>query len=446
MNILHSSDGDHEIHSLRCRFAVKFSRESMSHTSRGPAFLILFATLMATAGTGISIVAFPWLALQHRDSAKDASIVAAAMTLPLVLSTLVAGTAVDFFGRRLVSLVSDSLSGTAVAAVPVIAWFFGSQAINPVVLAELAVLAFFSAAFDPAGTTARQSMLPEAAARAGWSLDRTNSVYEAILNLAYIVGPGIGGLMIATVGGINTMWVTAGSFGLSFIAIGALRLDGTGKPHDATRPAGLVSGVAEGIRFVWNLRVLRTLGLIDLVVTALYLPMESVLFPKYFSEHHQPAQLGWALAALGAGGVVGALGYAALSKRTRRRTAVLTATLIFGAASIGIAFLPPLPVILVLCGVIGLVYGPIQPIYNYVMQTRAPHHLRGRVVGVMTGLMYAAGPLGLLVAGPLADAAGLKATFLALAVPIVAIGVIACGLPSLRELDSEPEYAEDAGP
>jgi predicted MFS family arabinose efflux permease len=289
-------------------------------------------------------------------------------------------------------------------------------------------------------------MLPEAATRAGWSLDRTNSVYEAILNLAYIVGPGIGGLMIATVGGINTMWVTASCFGLSFIAIGALRLEGTGKPHHASRPAGLVSGVAEGIRFVWNLRVLRTLGLIDLVVTALYLPMESVLFPKYFSEHHQPAQLGWALAALGVGGVVGALGYAALSKRTRRRTAVLTATLTFGAASVGIAFLPPLPVILVLCGVTGLVYGPIQPIYNYVMQTRAPHRLRGRVVGVMTGLMYAAGPLGLLVAGPLADAAGLKATFLVLSVPILLVGLVACGLPSLRELDSEPEYAEGTGP
>jgi H+ antiporter protein len=415
----------------------------MSHTSRGPAFLILFSTLLATAGTGISLIAFPWLALQHHDSAKDASIVAAAMTLPLVLSTLVAGTAVDLFGRRRVSLVSDSLSGTAVSVVPLIAYLFGADAIN---IAELAVLAFCSAAFDPAGTTARQSMLPEAAARAGWSLDRTNSVYEAILNLAYIVGPGIGGLMIATVGGINTMWITAACFALSFLAIGALRLDGTGKPHHATRPEGLVSGVVEGMRFVWNLRVLRTLGLIDLVVTALYLPMESVLFPKYFSDHHQPAQLGWALMALGVGGVVGALGYAALSKYTRRRTAVLTATLTFGAASVGIAFLPPLPVILVLCGVTGLVYGPIQPIYNYVMQTRTPHHLRGRVVGVMTGLTYSAGPLGLLVAGPLADAAGLKATFLTLALPILLIGLIACGLPSLRELDRAPEFADDPGP
>ncbi|HUB57373.1 MAG TPA: MFS transporter [Mycobacterium sp.] len=410
--------------------------------STGPAFLILFATLMATTGTGISLVAFPWLALQHHDSARDASVVAAAMTVPLVLSTLVAGAAVDFFGRRRVSLVSDSLSGTAVAAVPLIALSFGAEVIN---VAELAVLAFLSAAFDPAGTTARQSMLPEAAARARWSLDRTNSVYEAILNLAYIVGPGIGGLMIAMVGGVNTMWVTAGCFALSFLAIAALRLQGTGKPHHATRPDGLVSGVVEGMRFVWNLRVLRTLGLIDLVVTALYLPMESVLFPKYFSDHHQPAQLGWALMALGVGGVVGALGYAVLSKSINRRAAVLTATLTFGAATAGIAFLPPLPVILVLCAVTGLVYGPIQPIYNYVMQTRAPHHLRGRVTGVMTGLMYAAGPLGLLVAGPLTDAAGLRVTFLALAVPIVLVGLVACGRPSLRELDRAPEFAADSG-
>jgi MFS family permease len=411
--------------------------------STGPAILILFATLVATAGTGISIVAFPWLALQHHDSARDASVVAAAMTLPLVLSTLVAGTAVDFFGRRRVSLVSDSLSCTAVAAVPLIAWLVGGYALN---VAVLAVLAFFAAAFDPAGTTARLSMLPEAAARAGWSLDRTNSIYEAILNLGFIVGPGIGGLMIATVGGVNTMWITAGCFGLSFLTIGALRLEGVGKPHHATRPGGLVSGVVEGVRFVWNLRVLRTLGLIDLAVAALYLPMESVLFPKYFSDHHQPAQLGWTLMALGVGGVVGALGYAALSKYMRRRTAVLTATLTFGAATAGIAFLPPLPVILVLCAVTGLVYGPIQPIYNYVMQTRAPQHLRGRVVGVMTGLMYAAGPLGLLVAGPLADAAGLKATFLALAVPILLVGLVACVLPSLRELDRAPELAANSGP
>src|SRR5262249_2656598 len=124
-------------------------------------------------------------------------------------------------------------------------------------------------------------------------------------------------------------------------------------------------------------------------------------------------------------------------------TALLTATLTFGTAAACIAFLPPLPVILVLCAVTGLVYGPIAPIYNYMMQTRAPHHLRGRVVGVMGGLTYAARPLGLIVAGPLCDGAGLKVTFLTLAVPILLIGAIACGLPSLRELDRAVEPAAE---
>ncbi|OBK20020.1 MFS transporter [Mycobacterium asiaticum] len=412
----------------------------MRNNSRVPTYLLLFATLMSCAGNGISLVAFPWLVLQRQGSAGQASIVAGATMLPLLFSTLVAGTAVDYFGRRWVSMVSDALSAASVAAVPVIAWAFGTQSMN---VAVLAVLAACGAAFDPAGITARQSMLPEAAARAGWSLDRTNSIYEAILNMAFVVGPGVGGLMIATVGGIATMWVTAAAFGLSILAVAALRLEGAGKPDQATRPDGLVSGVAEGLRFVWNLRVLRTLALIDLTVTALYLPMETVLFPKYFSDRQQPAQLGSVLMALSIGSLLGALGYALLAPYVSRRRMMLTAVLSFGTATLVIALLPPLPVILVLCALIGLVYGPIQPIYNYVMQTRAPLHLRGRVVGVMTSMAYAAGPAGLLLAGPLTDAAGLRVTFFALALPIVVVGLTCIRVPSLRELDRKAELVTD---
>lgn len=87
----------------------------MRNSNRGPAFLILFATLMAAAGDGVSIVAFPWLVLQREGSAGQASIVASATMLPLLFATLVAGTAVDYFGRRRVSMVADALSGAAVA-------------------------------------------------------------------------------------------------------------------------------------------------------------------------------------------------------------------------------------------------------------------------------------------------------------------------------------------
>jgi H+ antiporter protein len=410
----------------------------MTHTKRGPAYLILFAALMAGAGNGISMIAFPWLVLQRNGSALEASVVALAGTLPLLVATLIAGAAVDYLGRRRVSMISDALSALSVAAVPVVALTFGVDAVNVAVLAALAALGAF---FDPAGMTARETMLPEAATRADWTLDHANSVYEATFNLSYIVGPGIGGLLITTLGGINTMWVTAGTFGLSIVAISVLRLEGAGKPDRDSLPEGVWSGVVEGLSFVWNMKVLRTLAFIDLAATGLYMPMESVLFPKYFTDRNEPAQLGWVLMALSVGGLIGALGYAVMSKYMKRRTTMLIAVLTLGVAMTIIAFLPPLPVILALSAVVGFVYGPMAPIYNYVMQTRAPAHLRGRVVGVMGSLAYAAGPLGLIIAGPLADAAGLKTTFLALSLPMVVLGLIALGLPSLRDLDRPVEPA-----
>jgi H+ antiporter protein len=403
----------------------------MIKTKYGPLYLIFFAALTAGAGNGISLVAFPWLVLQRNGSAVEASIVAMAGTLPLLVATLIAGAAVDYLGRRVVSMISDLLSALSVAAVPVIALVFGVDAINVAVLAGLAALGAF---FDPAGMTARETMLPEAAQRAGWTLDRSNSAYEAIFNLSYIVGPGIGGLLIATVGGIDTMWVTAGAFVLSIAAIAVLRLEGAGTPSRDELPQ-VWAGIVEGLRFVWHNRVLRTLAVVDLTATGLYMPMESVLFPKYFTDKDQPAQLGWVLMSLAIGGVIGALGYAVLSKYTARRTVMLVALLVLGVAMTVIAFLPPLPVILVLSAIVGLVYGPIAPIYNYVMQTQAPPHLRGRVVGVMGSLAYAAGPLGLIVAGPLADTAGLHVTFLALSIPMLVLGLAALFLPALRELD-----------
>ena len=412
----------------------------MTNGKRGPLYTILFAALLAGAGNGITIVAFPWLVLQRNGSALDASIVAMAGTIPLLVATLIAGAAVDYLGRKRVSMISDALSALSVAAVPVLALTFGVHVVNVAVLAGLAAL---GALFDPAGMTARETMLPEAAQRAGWTLDRANSVYEAVFNLSYIVGPGVGGLMIATLGGVNTMWVTAGAFVLSILAISTLRLEGAGTPNRNALPEGVWAGVVEGLRFVWNNKVLRTLAIVDLAATGLYMPMESVLFPKYFTDRNEPAQLGWVLMALSVGGLIGALGYAVLSKYSRRRTIMLTAVLTLGVAMTIIAFLPPLPLILVLCAIVGFVYGPIAPIYNYVMQTRAPQHLRGRVVGVMGSLAYAAGPLGLVLAGPLADAAGLHATFLALALPMLLLGVVAVFLPALRDLDRDPTDERD---
>jgi MFS family permease len=125
--------------------------------SRRPIYLILFAALAAAAGNGISLIAFPWLVLQHNGSAFDASIVAGAASLPLLFSTLIAGTAVDYLGRRRVSIISDALSATPVAAVPVLAIMFGHASIT---VGVLAVLAALGALFDPAGITGGNRCCP----------------------------------------------------------------------------------------------------------------------------------------------------------------------------------------------------------------------------------------------------------------------------------------------
>lgn len=90
----------------------------MVSTSRVPLGLILFSALTAGAGNGISIIAFPWLVLQRNGSAVEASVVAMAATLPLLVATLFAGTAVDYLGRRRVSMISDLLSALSVAGCP----------------------------------------------------------------------------------------------------------------------------------------------------------------------------------------------------------------------------------------------------------------------------------------------------------------------------------------
>lgn len=396
-----------------------------------PLVLLNLATLISATGNGIVIVALPWLVLEETGRATDAAIVAGAATLPLLLASLFSGTVVDRFGRRPTSLASDALSALSVAAIPVAA---GTVGLSVPVLAALAAL---GATFDPAGISARESMLPAATKAAGWRLDRVNSLYEANYNVAYLIGPGVGGVLIALVGPETTLWVTAVCFVLSIATIAFLRLEHAGRPDRATRPKSMWSGTLEGLRFVWRDRLLRTLALVDMVIVALYMPIESVLFPKYFTDQGEPAQLGWVLMAMSIGGLVGALAYGALAPHLSRRNLMLVAVSGLGLSMIGMAFLPPLWVLLALSVVIGLVYGPVGPIANWAMQTRSPEHMRGRVVGVMTSTAYAAGPLGYMLAGPLIDQLGIRATFLTLAIPVVGVAAVCFLLPVLRELDAD---------
>lgn len=127
----------------------------------GPLILLNLATLFSSTGNGIAIVVLPWLVLERTGRASDAAIVAGAATLPLLVSSLFAGTFVDLFGRRRTSMISDCLSALSVAAIPVIANTTG------LTVTVIAVLAAIGAAFDPAGIAARSRCCPPPRSRRG---------------------------------------------------------------------------------------------------------------------------------------------------------------------------------------------------------------------------------------------------------------------------------------
>ncbi len=403
---------------------------------RTPLALLEIATLLSGIGNGVALVALPWLALQLTGTATAASVVATATAVPLVASSLFSGTVVDLVGRRATAVGSDVASALSVAAIPLLA------AATGLTLPALALLAALGAVFDPAGATARESLLPDAAARAGLDLEQANAVHEAIWGSAFLVGPAVGGVLIGVAGPTTTLWLAAAGFAVAVTASALVRVPGAGRPPRDARDGGVWRGTTEGLRFVWHDRLLRDMSLFSMALVAAYLPIEGVLLPVYFEQQGAPERLGVVLMALSAGGIVGALAYGRWGRRYQRRAIFVVAVIGASVAMVVVGLLPPFVTMVAASGLVGLLYGPVDPLISLAMQTRAPPLVRGRVLGVRSAAEYAAGPLGLMAAGPAVDTFGIRPTLIVVTLVLLAIALSAIGLRSLHGLDA----LQPAGP
>ena len=375
------------------------------------------------------MITIPWLILERTDSPAFAGLVAAISALPGILVSPIGGWMVDHIGRRAVSIGADLLSSLSVAAFPIVAATFG--------LSDLSILliAVLGAVFDPAGYTARKTLLADVAKSSEIDLDRLNGIHDGFMGVAWIFGPAIGAGLIASIGSINSFWVSAGLFVIAALAIAFLRVGNMGKEsRDLAEESGEKTDnrIRIGVKTLWNDKLLRTLSIALLVLAAVYMPTEAVVLPTYFENIDNPSGLGLVISALAAGSAIGSFGYGWISKRVQRKTLIRMILLGSAISIIPMALLPALPLLMLAGFFLGLSWGPYNPLISSLVQERIPAHIHGRVFGVQTAVFYAAPPVGMLLAGLSVERYGVKVTYLVLAGVLSVTSVLVLLTKSLR--------------
>jgi MFS family permease len=396
---------------------------------KSPVVLLQISNFASGLGNSIVMITIPWLILERTGSPAFAGLVAAISALPGILVSPIGGWMVDRIGRRAVSIGADLLSSVSVAAFPIVAATFG--------LSDLSILlmAVLGAAFDPAGYTARKTLLADVAKASDAELDHLNGIHDGIMGIAWIFGPAVGAGLIASVGAVNSFWFSAALFLIAALVISFLRVGDSGKD---SRELAKVTGeetdmsLRIGAKTLWDDKLLRTLSVALLIIAAVYLPTEAVVLPTYFENVDNPSGLGFVISALAAGSAMGSFGYGWISARVKRKTLIRMILIGSAVSIIPMAFLPPLPVLMLAGFLLGLSWGPYNPLISTLVQQRVPAHLQGRVFGVQTAVFYAAPPLGMVLAGLSVEAFGIRATYIVLAGVLSITSILVLLTKSLR--------------
>jgi MFS family permease len=383
------------------------------------------ASGFANLADGVLWVALPLLAVQLTRSPLLIAGVTVAARLPWLLAP-VAGAFADRLDRRQsmlrVNLVRTVLLGGLALAV----------ATDLADLAMLYAVAVLLGIGETLFDTSAQSLLPALVARD--NLTVANSRLFAVELVANtFVGPPLGGLL-AALGLAVAFGVPAAAYlvgaGCLVLLAGSFRAVGAG-PAGSTR---LRDDIAEGTRFVWRHLLLRPLaimlGLQNMAFTAFYSVF--VLFavapgPMGLTE----AGFGIVTATLGVGSLLGTW-LAVPAERRLGRFRILVLSVVLGAAALAV---PVVTANAVLVGASMALTGVTIVLWNVITvslrQRITPDRLLGRMNASYRLVGWGTMPLGALLGGVLAEALGLRVTFL------VAAGIVVLTLAGFRYVTEE---------
>ncbi len=396
-------------------------------------FAVLWVAMTASLiGDGVYFVAVAWQAFRLSNTPSALALVGVAWTLPSVLFLVIGGALSDRLERRSMMIGAAIAQALAIGAIGVLA---SAGALTMVwLLALVAAYGGAQAFFAPAFEAIVPTLVPESELLGASALDQF--VHPLAIQM---VGPAIGGIVIAVSGTGPAFLLDAASFLVAAVALLSMRRGRSREPggaHAAARGSvrSALADVAEGLRFVranpWLWRTLVAAGLSLLA----FVGPSQVLLP-YLVKNELHAGSG-TLGAIRAAGGVGALLAALTIGRARHAgplfNAMFAAWALQCIALAGYALVAGAWVFAAISTVSGALGALGNVIWGTLMKTHVPNRLLGRVSSLDWLVSIGLVPLSFAITGPIAAAAGVNATLIGAGLIAGATMLVFMALPGTR--------------
>ncbi|MBF2006754.1 MAG: MFS transporter [Chlorogloeopsis fritschii C42_A2020_084] len=275
-------------------------------------FLLLYiGETVSLLGDQFYIVALPWLTIQLTNSGITLGTVLMSAAIPRAVLMLFGGVVSDRFSPRLVMLVSNALRGLLVV-------LFAT--ILALKMTQLWHIYFFAAGFgifDGFFIPASKSIIPSLVSKE--QLIASNTLSQGTSQLILLIGPALGGLLIATAG-IEVAFVIDGiTFAITTITLllmkgttaKATALNGELNQNSTStkKTMNLIAGMREGFYYAWHNQPLRIFLLVMVILNFLFIgPLQVGMTSLAHSRFPGGAvALGILQSAWGGGGLIGTL-------------------------------------------------------------------------------------------------------------------------------------------
>lgn len=356
--------------------------------------------LVSLSGTWMQSTAQAWLVLKLTNSPLALGTVTVLQFLPITLLTLFGGVLADRLPKRLVVLSTQT---TAALQALLLAFLVLT---NTVQLWEIYVLAFVLGVINAFDNPTRQAFVAELVGPD--HLQNAIALNSSLFNAARVVGPALGGVIIAAFGIWQAFLFNAVSFVPIIIALFLVKPD---ELFDVVKPkrGAMFKQLADGIRYAVTTReallILSTMAVIGTFgynfTTILPLIAQYVL-------HTQASGFGLLTSAVGLGSLVAALGVASAGRTSIR--VLLGAAAAFSLLLIGVGLSHALPLTLALLAALGVASIVFSASANTRLQLATPPELRGRVMSLYFLLFAGTTPIGGFLVGVLSSRIGVPGT------------------------------------